>query len=479
MLFNSIEFAVFLPIVFCVYWLIAKKNINIQNGFIVLASYFFYACWDWRFLFLILFSTATDYTIGLLLNQTSAARKRKILLAISILVNLFFLGFFKYCNFFIENFVDVFRLFGKELNIHTLNIILPVGISFYTFQTMSYTIDVYRKKIEATKDFTAFASFVAFFPQILSGPIERALNLLPQFSARRSFDYHKAVDGLRQILWGLFKKVVIADTCAMYVNPIFEQSFELSGSTLVTGIVLFSFQIYADFSGYSDIAIGTARLFGINLRQNFAYPNFSRSVAEFWRRWHISLSAWFKDYVYIPLGGSRGNTWTRIRNTFVVFLVSGFWHGANWTFVVWGAINAVYMMPAIIKKTNRKNLHIVAQGKLLPSFRDVLNIVVTFVLITFSRIFFRSDNMLQAVSYIKTIFSASLFEKATITPPVSLMVFIVFFTLIEWIGREQAYALEQFGLKWKRGLRWVFYYVLIILIFAFSGNAQEFIYFQF
>jgi len=479
MLFNSIDFAIFLPIVFAIYWFVVNKNNTIRNGFIVIASYFFYACWDWRFLILILFSTVTDYAVGLYLKKISTQRKRKVLLAVSIVVNLSFLGFFKYCNFFIENFIDLFCLFGSKLNIHTLQIILPVGISFYTFQTISYTIDVYRKKIEATDNFLAFAAFVSFFPQILAGPIERAANLLPQFYTRPTFDYSKAVDGVRQILWGLFKKVVIADTCAIFVNPIFEQSYTLSGSTLAIGVVLFSFQIYGDFSGYSDIAIGTARLFGISLRQNFAYPNFSRSVAEFWRRWHISLSSWFKDYLYIPIGGSRGNLWMRIRNTFIIFLVSGFWHGADWTFVCWGGINAIYMIPSVIRKTNRKNLDIVAQNKRLPSWQELGNVLVTFILITFSRIFFRSENILQAIHYIKNIFSASFFEKVSIIPSTTLIFLILFFTVVEWIGREQKHGLEQFGLKWKKWVRWLFYFILGILIFAFSGNAQEFFYFQF
>jgi D-alanyl-lipoteichoic acid acyltransferase DltB (MBOAT superfamily) len=479
MLFNSIDFAIFLPIVFVIYWFIIHKNNTLQNCFVIIASYFFYACWDWRFLLLILFSTVTDYTIGLFINKQSISWKRKLLLTVSIVINLSLLGFFKYCNFFIENFIDIFRLFGKEFSIHTLNIILPVGISFYTFQTMSYTIDIFRRKIEATNNFIAFAAFVSFFPQILSGPIERAANLLPQFCTNRSFDYHKAVDGLRQILWGLFKKVVIADSCAVFVNQIFEQSYTLSGSTLIVGVVLFSFQIYADFSGYSDIAIGTAHLFGIHLRQNFAYPNFSRSVAEFWRRWHISLSSWFRDYLYIPIGGSRGNTGMRIRNIFIVFLVSGFWHGADWTFVCWGGINALYMMPSVIQKTNRKNLDIVAVGKLFPSLRDISNMLVTFILITLSRIFFRSTDMPQALHYVKTVFSVSIFEKVSIIPSITLIILIIFFTVVEWIGRTQQYGLEQFGLRWKKWIRWLFYYGLAILIFAFSGNAQEFIYFQF
>jgi len=479
MLFNSIDFAIFLPIVFAVYWFVVNKNNRIQNGFVVLASYFFYACWDWRFLILILFSTLTDYTIGLLLKRTDIQRKRKMLLAVSIVVNLSFLGFFKYCNFFIENFIDVFQLFGRALNIHTLNIILPVGISFYTFQTMSYTIDIYRRKIEATNDFIAFAAFVSFFPQIVAGPIERATNFLPQFYAKRSFNYENAVDGMRQILWGLFKKIVIADNCAAFVNPVFDNYQDQTGSTLLLGAVFFAFQIYGDFSGYSDIAIGTARLFGFKLMRNFNFPYFSRSVAEFWRRWHISLTTWFRDYVYISIGGSRVSKAKIIRNTFIIFLISGFWHGANWTFICWGGLNALYMMPSVIRKTNRKNLDTVAQGKILPSLREILNMFITFTLITFSWIFFRSNDMPQAFHYIKGIFSVSFFEKAVINPPVSLVFFIVFFTLIEWAGREQQYALEKFGLKWKKGIRWLFYYILVILILAFSGNAQEFVYFQF
>jgi D-alanyl-lipoteichoic acid acyltransferase DltB (MBOAT superfamily) len=479
MLFNSIDFALFLPIVFAIYWFVINKNLKLQNGFIVMASYFFYACWDWRFLILILFSTLTDYTIGRLLQREHKQHKRKILLTISIVVNLSFLGFFKYCNFFIENFIDLFRLFGSELNIHTLNIILPVGISFYTFQTMSYTIDIYRRKIEATNDFIAFAAFVGFFPQLVAGPIERATNFLPQFYVKRTFDYEKAVDGMRQILWGLFKKMVIADSCAAYVNPIFENYQDQTGGTLLLGVVFFAFQIYGDFSGYSDIAIGTARLFGFKLMRNFNFPYFSRDIAEFWRRWHISLTTWFRDYIYIPLGGSRMSKIKNIRNIFIIFLISGFWHGANWTFICWGGINALYMIPSIIAKTNRKNLDIVAQGKILPSLRDIFGIFTTFTLVAFSWIFFRSETISQAGHCIKSIFSISFFEKITTIPPVFLILLVLFFIIVEWIGREQQYALERFGLKWKKWVRWLFYYMLVILIFAFSGSAQEFIYFQF
>jgi D-alanyl-lipoteichoic acid acyltransferase DltB (MBOAT superfamily) len=384
MLFNSIDFAIFLPIVFFLYWFVTNKNLRLQNLLIVLASYVFYGWWDWRFLTLIVFSTFVDYTVGLRLKKENSQLKRKILLWTSILVNLGFLGFFKYYNFFLDNFITAFSFFGQEIQGNSLNIILPVGISFYTFQTLSYTIDVYKKKLEPTSDFIAFSAFVSFFPQLVAGPIERASNLLPQFYSKRDFDYTKAVDGLRQILWGLFKKIVIADNCAEYANQIFNNSADMNGSTLVLGALFFTIQIYGDFSGYSDIAIGTARLFGFNLMRNFAFPYFSRDIAEFWRRWHISLSTWFRDYLYIPLGGSRGGTWMKVRNTFIIFIVSGFWHGANWTFIVWGALNAIYFLPLLLTNNNRNHLEIVAKGKYLPSAKEILLMLITFALTVFA-----------------------------------------------------------------------------------------------
>src|SRR5690554_2973016 len=350
MLFNSFDFALFLPIVFILYWFVANKNIRMQNLLIVVASYVFYGWWDWRFLSLILFSTLVDYLVGVRLGTEDNQAKRKVLLWTSILVNLGFLGFFKYYNFFLDNFIASFSFFGHEISANSLNIILPVGISFYTFQTLSYTIDVYKRKLEPTTDFIAFTAFVSFFPQLVAGPIERATNLLPQFYTKRRFEYAKAVDGMRQILWGLFKKIVIADNSAQIANEIFNNFSDYSGRTLFLGALFFTFQIYGDFSGYSDIAIGTSRLFGFNLKQNFAFPYFSRDIAEFWRRWHISLSTWFRDYLYIPLGGSRGGLWMKIRNTFIIFIVSGFWHGANWTFIVWGALNAIYFLPLLLDR---------------------------------------------------------------------------------------------------------------------------------
>jgi len=479
MLFNSLDFAIFLPIVFILYWFVANKNLKLQNFLIVAASYLFYGWWDWRFLSLILFSTIVDFMVGKKLRSEKNQLKRKVLLWTSVLVNLGFLGFFKYYNFFLDNFITAFSFFGQDIQANSLNIILPVGISFYTFQTLSYTIDVYKRKLEPTKDFIAFSSFVSFFPQLVAGPIERATNLLPQFYTKRHFDYSKAVDGMRQILWGLFKKIVIADNCAQYANIIFNNSSEYSGSTLVLGAIFFTFQIYGDFSGYSDIAIGTSRLFGFNLKQNFAFPYFSRDIAEFWRRWHISLSTWFRDYLYIPLGGSRGGTWNKIRNVFIIFLVSGFWHGANWTFIIWGALNALYFLPIFLTNNNRNNLDIVAHNKYLPCIKEFLLICLTFGLTVFAWIFFRAENIGHAISYIKAIFSPSLFEHSEIFPS-GLLLLILFFLFIEWINRNKQYGLEKFSKQKFKFLDVLLLYIVFWSIIIWNSSKKvEFIYFQF
>ena len=478
MLFNSIDFAVFLPIVFILYWFVTNKNLKLQNLLIVVASYLFYGWWDWRFLSLILFSTLVDYTVGQKLRNEENQLKRKVLLWTSILINLGFLGFFKYYNFFLDNFITAFSFFGQDIQANSLNFILPVGISFYTFQTLSYAIDVYKRKLEPTKDLIAFSAFVSFFPQLVAGPIERATHLLPQFYKKRTFDYAKAVDGMRQILWGLFKKMVIADNCAEYANQIFNNSADYSGSTLVFGALFFTFQIYGDFSGYSDIAIGTSRLFGFDLMQNFNFPYFSRDIAEFWRRWHISLSTWFRDYLYIPLGGSRVATWKKVRNTFIIFITSGFWHGADWTFIVWGALNAIYFLPLLFTNNNRNNLEIVAQGNLTPSLKEFSLMLLTFGLTVFTWIFFRAENIGHAISYISEIFSSSLLTIPAIRPRY-LILLIMSFVFIEWLGREGQFAIQNIGLTSKRPIRHVMYYAIIIAIFWFGGKEQQFIYFQF
>lgn len=482
MFFNSIDFAIFIPIVFFLYWFPFRKSIKFQNLLIVVSSYVFYGWWDWRFLSLIFFSTIVDYFVGIKLSKEENNSKRLLFLWISISVNIGFLGFFKYYNFFVENFTSAFSFFGKEISPNTLNIILPVGISFYTFQTLSYSIDVYRKKLKPTHDFIAFSAFVSFFPQLVAGPIERATHLLPQFYKKRCFEYSNAVLGLRQILWGLFKKIVIADNCAEYANMIFNNSSSYSGSVLVLGVIFFTFQIYGDFSGYSDIAIGTSRLFGFDLMRNFAYPYFSRDIAEFWRRWHISLSTWFRDYLYIPLGGSRGSIAKKIRNTFIIFVVSGFWHGANWTFIVWGTLNAIYFLPLLLSNRNRRNLGMVAEDKFLPSLREFISIVITFALTAFAWIFFRATSMHHALQYIKGIFSSTIISvpdlpmKALIT-----LIIIAIFIIVEWLGRADEFAIEKMRLYNNKVLKWSFYYAVVIVIYLWGNYSDniEFIYFQF
>lgn len=480
MLFNSIPFGVFFLIIFFLYWFVAQKNLKIQNLLLLVSSYFFYGCWDYRFLFLLIFSTLLDFFTGLMMSRSEKQAARRFWFWLSVCINLGFLGFFKYYNFFIGSFTEMLAHFGVHANYWTLSIILPVGISFYTFHGLSYVIDIYKKKIEPERNFVDYAVFVSFFPLLVAGPIERATHLLPQIKTKRTFDHNKAVDGLKQVLWGLFKKIIVADTAADFVNKIWAHPFNYSGSTLVVAAVFFALQIYCDFSGYSDIALGVARLLGIELLRNFAFPYFARDIAEFWRRWHISLTTWFRDYLYIPLGGSKGGTWMKIRNTFIIFLVSGFWHGANWTFLFWGFLNALYFLPLLMTNRNRNNIEIVAKGRLLPSFKDILNLVSTFVLVDIAWIFFRSNTIKQAFGILGKIFSRSLFAKPKVDKDVLItFVFIIFFMLIEWMGREQNYALETFGAKWKRPVRWAFYYSLIIAICIWGGREQKFIYFQF
>ncbi|WP_339634635.1 MBOAT family O-acyltransferase, partial [Bizionia echini] len=444
----------------------------------LIASYVFYGWWDWRFLFLIMFSTLVDYLIGYQMAKSEKLQIRKVLLWVSIFVNIGLLGFFKYFNFFIDNFVVAFSFFGFSIQPNTLNIILPIGISFYTFQTLSYTIDVYRSKLEPTKNFIEFAAFVSFFPQLVAGPIERANNLLPQFKLFKQFKSSQAIDGLRQILWGLFKKIVIADNCAQFANDIFENYTSYSSATLFLGAIYFAFQIYGDFSGYSDIAIGTARLFGFNLKQNFALPYFSRDIAEFWRRWHISLSTWFRDYVYIPLGGSRGSRINQIRNVFIIFLVSGFWHGANWTFLVWGFLNACYFLPIMLSKKNRIHINVVANRSKLPSSKELFQMIFTFLITLIAWIFFRSDSVTIALYYIRQMgkMSLNVMEKLKLERfAFEILPLIVLLLIIEWFTRHQEHPLKQIKYPTLISI------MLIVFIFVFGSfsNLQEFIYFQF
>jgi alginate O-acetyltransferase complex protein AlgI len=478
-LFNSFEFALFLLVVFTLYWAFFAKEKRRRNAFLLVASYTFYGFWDARFLLLIALSTIVDYNVARHLHKTDGPGRRRGLLAISLCVNLGLLGFFKYWNFFIDSWVDLWGAVGVDVSGPSLDLILPVGISFYTFQTLSYTIDIYRRRLEPAEDFVSFAAFLSFFPQLVAGPIERARNLLPQFQSVRTFDRDQAVDGLRQMLWGLGKKVVIADACAVHVNRIFADWESMPSSMLVLGAVLFAFQIYGDFSGYSDIAIGCARLFGFSLMRNFAYPYFSRDIAEFWRRWHISLSTWFRDYVYIPLGGSRTiSELVKLRNIFVIFVVSGFWHGANWTFVVWGALNAAYYVPLSITGRNRRHGAKDEPTRLDAGLRDLHKVALTFALTCVAWVFFRAESVGDAVGYLRRIVVNDVWFRVPERAIVEALGLIALLVVVEWVQRRREHAFDLRGVPvW---LRWPAYAVVLLASTnAILGGSSEFIYFQF
>lgn len=477
MFFNSIEFLFFLPICFVVYWFVVNRELSIQNFFILVVSYVFYGWWDYRFLGLIVFSTIVDYSVGKLMEKSTFSSKRKLLLGLSLVINLGLLGVFKYYNFFMESWINAWSGIGIQMYASSLQIILPVGISFYTFQTLSYTIDIYREKLKPEKSLINFAAYVAFFPQLVAGPIERATNLLPQFSRKRIFNNNQAISGIHLIIWGLFKKVVIADSCATYVNAIFDNYQDHNSLTLALGAVYFAFQIYGDFSGYSDIAIGTARLFGFDLMRNFNLPYFSRDIAEFWRRWHISLSTWFRDYLYIPLGGSKGSRFTQLRNVFIIFLVSGFWHGANWTFIVWGGLHALFFIPLLLINTNRKNLDQVASHAIFPSLKELFQMLVTFLLTTIAWIFFRADTVGHAWAYCVRLFTQGTFKISYLNIErysIELLGVIVVLILFEWFHRKNDHPFVG-RYRWIK----IVTIILLLLILGVYSDHQEFIYFQF
>ena len=481
MMFNSIEFLIFLPVTFVVYWLLGRR-LRWQNAFVVAASYLFYGWWDWRFLILIAVSTLSSYLSGLFVGEESSihdVKKRRWVLWGNIVLNLLILCTFKYYDFFAQSFADLF-LGGKSDRL-LLHLVLPVGISFYTFQALSYSIDVYRGSIRPTRDVVAFFAYVSFFPQLVAGPIERATSLLPQMVSPRHFDYRLCVDGLRQMLWGFFKKMVVADSCALYVDQIFGHPAWFNGSSLLLAAVLFSIQIYGDFSGYSDIAIGCAKLFGIKLRRNFNVPYFSRDIAEFWRRWHISLTTWFRDYIYIPLGGSRVGKGRVVLNTFVIFLVSGLWHGANWTFVAWGAFHALLFLPLILLGRNRRHTDTVASGRRLPTLLEMGQMLLTFLLAATGWVLFRSDSISQAFEYYGLLAEHLFDGPPTITSPLDAWVVglsIGVMTVVEWINREKAH--EFVRQPRQRFLRWGGYVVLLFALGAYMvTNEMPFIYFQF
>ena len=479
MLFNSLEFLIFLPIVFLLYWHVFKP-LKWQNFFVVVASYVFYGWWDWRFLLLILFTSLCSFASGILLQRFDESKKwRKVISGTNIAINIAILGVVKYYDFFASQLVEAFSGLGVQLNLTSLNIILPVGISFYTFQALSYTVDIYRRKLEPTRDVIAFLAFISFFPQLVAGPIERATNLLPQFLKPRKFDYALAVDGMRQILWGLFKKMVVADTCATACNEIFADYATKSGGELIVGALFFTFQIYGDFSGYSDIAIGTAKLFGVRLMRNFNVPYFSRDIAEFWRRWHISLNTWFVDYVYIPLGGSRNGKWKTVRNTLIIFGLSGLWHGANWTYIVWGFYHAFLFIPLFLFGLNHKRKDVVAAQSWHPSWKEALQMLTTFCFVVIGWIIFRAENIGQAWGYISRMFCEfdGTFPKHGNTPPIYCGIVL----LVEWMQRkkEHAFQIPHRSLFAYRPVRWIFYFAVFVCTYFFMGNQSTFIYFQF
>ena len=487
MLFNSIQFAIFLPIVFLLYWFVfdrfiskSKHQLQLQNIFIVVSSYVFYGWWDWRFLLLIAFTSFCSWGSGVLTGNAQTKKRAKTWMWLNIILNLGILALFKCYDFFVVEFAQLFHLPTEGL---LMKVILPVGISFYTFQALSYSIDIYRGKIEPTKDIVAFFAFISFFPQLVAGPIERASNLLPQFLKKREFNYDTAMEGMRQILWGLFKKLLIANNCAYAVDSVFylHSRTTIPGSDLLLAAILFSFQIYADFSGYSDIAIGTAKLFGIKLSRNFNNPYFSRNVSEFWRRWHISLMSWFRDYVYIPLGGNQGSKLRTIINVFVVFLLSGMWHGANWTFIVWGLYHAVLFLPTVLMGKKSQS-DIVAKGRILPSLKEMGQMFFRFCLVLFGWILFRSESISDFVQYCEEMCQMGtlracyrLFIQSDIWPK---MVFIIIMLVVEWLQRDKEHGLVLD--KMKPWLRWVICFMIVLMISCFTDNEiGSFIYFQF
>ncbi|MBF4470312.1 MBOAT family O-acyltransferase [Flavobacterium sp. HJJ] len=477
MFFNSLAFAVFLPIVFLLYWFVFNKNKSTQNAVLIIASYYFYSCWDWRFLFLLVFSTFLDYYTGIRIEKSQTEKNRKFWFWLSILVNLGFLGMFKYYNFFASSFTELLTGFGFKASPFLLDVVLPVGISFYTFHGLSYVIDIYYKRIKAEYNFIDYSLFVSYFPLLVAGPIERATHLLPQVKVKRTFDYKTAKEGLYQLIWGLLKKVVIADTCATYANAIFDNYNSMNSLSLILGAVYFAFQIYGDFSGYSDMALGMSKLFGIDLLRNFNYPYFSRDIAEFWRRWHISLSSWFKDYLYIPLGGSKGGIWMKIRNTFIIFVVSGFWHGANWTYLAWGFINAVYFLPLLLMKKNRNNIESTVLSWNLESIKVRLNIIMTFLLSCIAWVFFRAKTITDAVLYLKKIFVNGEFTSQYLSNErynYELLIMVCLFVLVEWNNRTK---IEPISGKYSYA-KLALCLVAIIAIGTYS-DYKEFIYFQF
>jgi alginate O-acetyltransferase complex protein AlgI len=490
MLFNSFEYLFFLPLIFFLYWFVFSKNISLQNILLIIASYFFYGWWSWKFLFLLFISTLLDFLYGFGVNSENK-KYSKLFLWLSIINNLGILCVFKYYNFFIDQFKASAQILNFNINPIYLDIALPVGISFYTFHGMSYVFDIYRKQRLPINNFIDYSLFVSFFPLLVAGPIERAYHLIPQIQQKRSFNLTQAINGSKLILWGMFKKVVIADSLALIADRYFENPGSHDAFFLMIGMVAFSFQIYCDFSGYSDIAIGSARLLGFELLSNFRFPYFSRNIAEFWRRWHISLTSWFRDYLYIPLGGSKLGKWISIRNTFIIFIISGFWHGASWNFIIWGVIHALLFLPLLLIGTNRKfSGDVVAYGNNLPSFNESLQMIATFLVVSIAWVFFRAENLSTSVVYLFTMFKSLLSNpiqflhigRHLLWPSNNMaLLWIIFLIIIEWRFRYSERELYLSGKKW---LNWTFYILISFLTFNtmlsyLIKEPKGFIYFQF
>jgi alginate O-acetyltransferase complex protein AlgI len=468
MLFNSWQYIIFLVVVTLIYWLILAKRVNYRNVFILLISYLFYGLWDWKFLGLIFLSSLVDFLVGKKIFTSEKGRKQ-LWLALSLLMNLGLLLYFKYFNFFIDSWINLMSAVGFKSNLNSLNIILPVGISFYTFQTLSYSIDIYRGQLKPVKSPIQFFAYVSFFPQLVAGPIERAINLLPQFKLPSDFKQERFNSGIKLIIWGLFKKMVIADYCAIFANTIFDNYGQASSLELILGALFFGFQIYGDFSGYSDIAIGSARILGFDLMTNFKTPYFATTITDFWRRWHISLTTWFRDYIYIPLGGSRNGVTKTIINVWIIFLISGFWHGANWTFITWGAIHALIFMPYLLKWD---------KFKIFSHTPPLAGWLITFSIVNLAWIFFRSPDVFSAVMYLKEIFNSHSSKIFSFKIWYPIILIIIFLILEKSIGKGQYPKIFKLEHPFLRRCLLLFI-IVAILFFSQITTQNEFIYFQF
>jgi len=482
MIFNSIEFLIFFIIVFSLYYFVLKEKTKPQNILLLVASYVFYAWANWKILPLLAVTTAVFYGLGIVAFEAKTEKRKSLFTIVGVVFGLGTLLYFKYFNFFISSFRDLFELFGLQINRHTFKIIVPIGISFYTFRLLSYIIDIQRGKIEPTRDIIAFAAYVAFFPCILAGPIDRPATLIPQLQSKRVFDYPLAVDGVRQFLWGLFKKTLIADNCAIYVNQVFESYQNQTGSTLLLAAIFYSFQMYADFSGYTDMAIGVAKVLGFRVTKNFDYPYFAQNIAEFWRKWHISLTSWLTDYVFMPLNVKWRDwgKWGMILAIIVNFVLCGLWHGDNWTFVLWGFYHGLLFIPLILSGAMYKKNKIETYKCGFPKLKVLLKIMLTFGLVTLGMVLFRAESIEQAFEYLggminKNLLSMPLLMDRTYYIPV----FILIMLIVEWVGRKNQFGLEKLGITWKPVYRYAMYYAVVLLILLFGGKEQVFIYFQF